>query len=1585
MAAANIPIGLSKTQREKVSKHFNMLAFSDFHHDFKTSYLNDLLKSVPISTANSYKFTKNIATIRSQITPAIGRKRVAAAGRYMSKNINNWNLYDELSDMMLKIVPDVEERDVANLWRAEEDVIQAYGINFAEIKSSLTARTAANILEPISSPNIQIKIPDNTEDAEGILLRTYSIRAMPYKINGKHIPLGVVFEKATGKTKFTMVIDAGNIPFSELKKIRNIPDDSRADRIDMMEFNAEQLALLGFENVNEMNKAYEFTILESIENKSDSAVKTETFKRYDESLVKVRRMTDTGHSSSFPNFNVNNDAQNANFFSSIDFITKRTDPSTVKGIYTLAEGATVFLDDLGHISQIGNASSLTTMKYVENYGSKDILDIQSVILHPTSKRQGDWSQGLCLLDDKREYEDVEVRAAAGGGQKGGGITLKEFPDSAIGIMTHDQILLAYCLLIGINVFFTMKTVVGDMRVSWLLYFENNESAAEIELSKKQIDELKETLEDIKIEIDGDGNPELITGIIPICNSYEKDLRERLAQLLNTALTVTDFKNYIYDYYFNFDLYDSIVSVNKSLSNSTIPSLQAELEGAVVGYKVKMKIDSLAQSIKLINDNIEIINQRITAKNLRKYEGSGSIIDDVQSDILSGKNIATCNSYKSLKSMIFLIIQKGIQRFIESNPDINPIAPTDFKLEEYFVNLGKRRRIANLSENLKIIRRDIEEIFYAATVMADQPQGVMSGGMRFIPSLFKDQVFQSFSSIRQNQILLLSVGDAAVNPLRTIQAKNEKYYDTFHYVAPKYGFIIDTNGDYYSVIDEFIVTKNDCYKFINIFGFECDIVNADSFSKYYTNIQSRFNLKRREERSKRIRDTLEKEVKNTETAPELRAAIETLQGEITDFDTERRSILSLVQSIPNIKIIQKFLSLEKYLNRYGRIKVNTPSLKDLENEIQSKQETLKKIFQQRKGQEGLINCTNDKKLKDKRRERLISMIDSYSDIEQEIQILEEMKRILEGSPRLDISKYKSILQEQLSPLEIELAKKRDSLSNTEKRLQILNREFKYQLAKKTRSAYKKNLRINEASRKTHNDAIQKTFEKAIPSLEGSDGPMYEYIQLKWYLLLHDILYTKLQTLKAREGESIEDITLEGVEYSSRFQTELNMFVSDTDILIKYLVSINYRYSVRLDFSEAPMIGNIYFLIQRLARIRNGLFELYYTHFKFHEKFPITLDEEQKNELALFTENFSYETEQSDSIEIDYELLMNDKTISEINLESILKIINSVGDSEIILTATYWITKIFNEQVFFRENYIFNNIIYDMLLNYESSDILISIFMEVTPEIGASILTVPMLRINSSVEELRLPFNEYFNELIRNLYTYSNDKQIKDTSLATQGFLFYLGFFNLCMRFFNNDRIDPTEILSMTTQFRGYLNRKGLPIQAAPLIVNTSTGLEKDTLSMQSAFSLTSGTSTPSSSQEKGAPDSPSRFRRKEENISTPVKKRIYTLSPQRKAGFSSGARGRENGSGAGSNSLSFSNAEQEGTAASAAAAVAAATAATRAAQARQAKEAPAAAGSGSGSGVKRRGGAYSVIQKSYKKFRKTRKRKHTKKRKTRSRK
>jgi hypothetical protein len=443
-AGANIGVA---DRSAAVWQVFCRLARGDFHHDFN----DDRARVKGDDGATLLAFAKQIGSTKGKVW-WLTRFKELVTQTPVSLYGNNINLalpYGEFPDG----------------WDSEEGLMKLVGIDYSEIK---------NLLKPgdVAGGPMSFQIPDTG------IVRNYDIRASLYKNpDGTTKNISHIFREVTG---------AGP---AEEKEIFLLVD--AVTGLSTSEFLNNSLT----PQTNGCN----FYIIENIENTSDSATKITNLKETPVLGLKPANLSylrDVPKSVSYPLWEGTGEDQRTNIFSKLDIVLKRVGDDRVDGdiVGTLNDGAVISttIEDLSTAANVKNASfAMIATALEKGIGSE-------AIVYALTKRMGDWCQALSLLDLEREYAILDkTRSPTGGTLRLGEVISL---GGEVGILTVDRVVLAFGILLGLNVFFTTGT---DVRK--LVYFKNREGGAlnPTALSEKA-DAIVEALGEEVIFMDADG-------------------------------------------------------------------------------------------------------------------------------------------------------------------------------------------------------------------------------------------------------------------------------------------------------------------------------------------------------------------------------------------------------------------------------------------------------------------------------------------------------------------------------------------------------------------------------------------------------------------------------------------------------------------------------------------------------------------------------------------------------------------------------------------------------------------------------------------------------------------------------------------------------------------------------------------------------------------------------------------------------------------------------------------------------------------------------------------------------------------------
>ena len=324
--------------------------------------------------------------------------------------------------------------------------------------------------------------------------RTYIVRAQTYKYNRteaekaaakEEIPdtrnLSSLFMDVTGgKTKFAVIIDAtGGLSTTSFADSRLFPRPPPGTQC-------------------------EFVIINNIENDADSADKLKRVKAQGTNAPLMKILRDTESTAVYPVWTTDELADGANIFSGVRIILNRTEKGEVEadmffpdevdlgGGKKINAGTTYNIGDLSETSNVKNATlnAVATLMMEPNHPGKPFL-------YALIKRMGDWCQALSLLDRSRPYLIKTDVNDPGTPTTLGNLSVTH----EVGIVTNDRILLAYSLMLGLNVFFT-----SGSDISSLIYFKNESDIPDGDALKDALVALRNSMVTSLEEAFGDKDP-----------------------------------------------------------------------------------------------------------------------------------------------------------------------------------------------------------------------------------------------------------------------------------------------------------------------------------------------------------------------------------------------------------------------------------------------------------------------------------------------------------------------------------------------------------------------------------------------------------------------------------------------------------------------------------------------------------------------------------------------------------------------------------------------------------------------------------------------------------------------------------------------------------------------------------------------------------------------------------------------------------------------------------------------------------------------------------------------------------------------
>lgn len=709
--------GIGSDDRRILEPSFWILAKSDFRHDFSHTKMKDLLNAIPLDSIQT--FTNRLIQVK-QLTLKAADKTV----------------FDFFEEHIHKIFSS-ELRFSGNepksgYYNDEEKVIEYIsGLDMKRIKSGLmNSKTDYVEIGTINRPFDTFS-------------RNYVVNAVRYKKDHKKGCLSKAINKLLGSSTITFVVDASFLPITSIQDAAE--EEYRGD------YTGTAVPL----TVN---------ILENMENKGDSAGKIlhSTFKG--PSDVSVSFYEDLQEKNYYPAFQGGEGDQNANIYASIPFSTHK-EGTGIRGEFDIGENKIV-IEDIQNASEISSASLKAVQLYIEEYAKVKISDekMKEILVQFLIKRLGDWAQGLSLLDLLRLYRSDDSTKS-----------LNEIKgDGEMGVLTHDQILLAYSIFIGVDVFFTMKFGTGD---HWLLHFKNNSAGGGIteERKKKELSRLSDLEDSIAEEI----------------KEGEKAIDDLVAQLNGLTLE-GNFGEYIRKLRIATTKLTSLSSI-QDLKNLELERARAEKSLSELDIK-----DSFAKKLVLSSSIVcDTIDETLKKnRTVRKSNtlGEEAILTNLMNAMKRGGNVLISIAYQNYLEKLVYPIRDDIALLKREYGIKIPVAPEELAKELF--GIEGRTRVAYMTDNLKNIRKTLDMMM---------PQ-VAGGGRDTLQGIFDD--------IRDRRIFVIKKNkydeECDTNLPGTKKDKSADKIDEF--IAIQGNYVSDRNMNLYSVLDKYIITEDDRGKF-----------------------------------------------------------------------------------------------------------------------------------------------------------------------------------------------------------------------------------------------------------------------------------------------------------------------------------------------------------------------------------------------------------------------------------------------------------------------------------------------------------------------------------------------------------------------------------------------------------------------------------------------------------------------------------------------------------------------------------------------------------------------------------------------------
>lgn len=527
-------------------------------------------------------------------------------------------IFDILSNSFDIILPPppITQNPVNNFFH-EPELLSMVGIDFEGIKTE------------VKNLKIGAAIEKKFTISE-VGTRDYIIRSSLYRQGARgedgykeNRNIAQMFREVTGKNKFALIIDAsGGLPLTEILNTS----------LDPYELGGE------------------FFIIENIENSSDSATKLSNLKKTTDANrppPKLSFLKDKENTVVYPLWNFPQDPK-SNIYASLKIVLNRISDDEVEAniIHVDAEGNTIQTFNIGDVANSSNVKN-ATLAALAVFIDQGI--VYESFVYTLIKRMGDWCQALSMLDLDRVYSVLNQDR-----QLIGDKTLRDMlVDTEIGVVTNDRILLAFCILHGLNVFFT-----SAMDLARLIYFKNKNDLPEGTVLDERSEELYASAQ-ILPEI-----PDITSDIVNESNQIisQTDLPKYILQLRNFMSNVGRLRT-------EFD------------------TLTKQYNDSKQKYKTSEKIErfnaanAMVSSLAKIQLDIEYNTKTLTELKALQYPGSPR--DTIRIDALGKKLASGARITKSVEIVeakeIILSVRDDLKQVIAKGivPNVSALIRTNF--------------------------------------------------------------------------------------------------------------------------------------------------------------------------------------------------------------------------------------------------------------------------------------------------------------------------------------------------------------------------------------------------------------------------------------------------------------------------------------------------------------------------------------------------------------------------------------------------------------------------------------------------------------------------------------------------------------------------------------------------------------------------------------------------------------------------------------------------------------------------------------------------------------------------------------------
>jgi hypothetical protein len=790
-------LGLTKDQRLALLPILNMLAKTDFWHDFHKSYMQELLNNTSLTSSLSFaERGRNIATIRSRLG---GDKSL---DEYFMEFMDGNILYTEGG----KIADHTSEKDL----------LSSVGVNFGAIESALKGWNQIKETKwNTSADKEMLPALADIKPTFGPFSRNYSVKAVPVKAYEKNSFLPSAFEYQAGNVRnFVLMVDASILSITELGLpglVEVIDGSYSKDHI------------------------YNFYFLQSNENDSDPATKLTEIKNTTEN-VNIFYLKDEGHTSIYPSFNKKDEDPNINLYSLIGIQSVRAADETITA--KLSGNVSQMVEDVGEISKIDKAAQKAVDTLVEEGG----VITPNSLLYFLLKRAGDWCQALCLLDKTRSYtlyQQITTPMKKKAGKDTykysiteiAKVTLQDIINShesrkekiVLALLTLDRVLLAYSLLLGLNVFFTTKYAnlqpsKKGRSIHWSIFFNNKDTG----MTPEQIEQEKKEIREkalVFLTKQGDISAKNVALQSEVA-TFEASLKTHRQTIVNTKNI--SLHEYIVGLYSYFSLEQSyirtqeIADLNKRLEATftklrelTEKNEDADIEAIRNETENGMKLVEKMTSVESINTSLvtQLESQDIQIPNVEKIP---AILDKIVESIQTPKNSdfrkeISYNNFleevvKGLRQLIQSCVGSGKVAF-ESLADL--VKQDEVTLE--FILGEKPAKSASRKQTMlmKYIKDSLLTIF---------PNVIPRGGFIYNKSMnfeeFLSTIQKLFFQLRSRRILAYNYYKwKQLNDYGSLELNSDLF------IGLKQAYVTDRNGNYFSILDNYIVTEEESQYFL----------------------------------------------------------------------------------------------------------------------------------------------------------------------------------------------------------------------------------------------------------------------------------------------------------------------------------------------------------------------------------------------------------------------------------------------------------------------------------------------------------------------------------------------------------------------------------------------------------------------------------------------------------------------------------------------------------------------------------------------------------------------------------------------------